>query len=386
MGLLSTAKAATFTGPTRLALHSVEGFGKTTLAAFFPSPLFVCAERGFPRDLGRAPQFVQPTTWEEVRSLIQELMTGAHQYESLVFDTMDWVEPLIWKFVCARDTNRKTEMNPKGHTLESIEDYGYGKGYLATMEEMRALLSDLDQLQTKRGMHIVILIHSHVKPFNNPAGDNFDRWQPKLHDRCARLIVEWCENVFFGYFEITTAKQDASNKREKAKGASTGRRILGTRHNAMYDAKNRFNLPDTVELGNPAELMPYLLGKHITPPKSADAAMPNGKPAEQRAAASDATKTSETFKETNDKIAGAYADAMTDDVKRAQAMLADVERACGAKVRREVEKWLAVADTPDKVAWCFAEAAKKIQTATAAAASSKPTTADKEEKIAARYE
>ncbi len=39
-------------GPTRLAMHTVEGFGKTTLLAHFPKPLVVGAENGIPRDLG----------------------------------------------------------------------------------------------------------------------------------------------------------------------------------------------------------------------------------------------------------------------------------------------------------------------------------------------
>ncbi len=408
MGILDTVKAASFTGPTRLALHSVEGFGKTTLAAFFPSPLFVCGERGFPRDLGHAPKFVEPKSWEEVRALVHELMQNARGYESLVFDTMDWIEPLIWRYVCQRDTNRKTEMNPKGNTLESIEDYGYGKGYVATLEEMRSLLNDLDTLQTKQGMHVVILIHSHVKPFNNPAGDNFDRWQPKLHEKCARIIVEWSENVFFGYFEITTAKQDSSNKREKAKGASTGRRILGTRHNAMYDAKNRYNLPDTIELGNPVELMPYLLGKHIKPPKDAGSVAPgkskdlianaggDGPPLDMKTklsapeeekkgkpAPTDGNELQAALKEKYEQLAPASAaapDVNEDEKKsmmRAAAMLDDVEAVCGKKARRDVEKWVAAADDNEKLQWCFTKAAEMIAAKKKASA--------KDEKIAERH-
>jgi hypothetical protein len=392
MGILNTVKQATFQGPTRFALHSVEGFGKTTLAAFFPAPLFVCGESGFPRDLGRAPSFVAPKTWQDVLALVDELIASAHAFESVVFDTMDWIEPLIWRYVCERDTSRKSEMNPKGNTLESIEDYGYGKGYLAAMEEMRRLLTKLDDLQTKRAMHVVILMHSWVKPFHNPAGDNFDRWVPKMHERCARLVVEWAENVFFGYFEITTLKDDPKDK--KAKGSSTGRRILGTRHNAMFDAKNRFNLPDTIELNAPTELMPYLLGKHIKPPLDAKAASPAGKlpiapveapkdddkeparNADYQSAKSTAPK--ESVAETQKKIRDEYEkntgqkveapkespnDADAQEMAQIGAMLDDVSTHCGPKLRKDIEKWIASADTPEKLNWCFAEANKHITAA-----------------------
>lgn len=397
MGILSNVKQASFVGPTRFALHTVEGFGKTTLASFFPEALFVCGERGFPRDLGRAPNYVEPKSWTDVLQLVDDLISQPHAYQSLVLDTMDWLEPLIWRFVCERDTNRKTEMNPKGSVLESIEDYGYGKGYIAAMDSMRSFLTKLDELQTKRGMHIVILMHSFVKPFHNPAGDNFDRWVPKMHERCARLVVEWCENVFFGYFEITTLKDDPKDK--KAKGSSSGRRILGTRHNAMYDAKNRFNLPDTIELKNPAELMPYLLGKHIKPPMSANASTPAGKAptpeqakveekkveaieastrAEPEPARSEAYQKAqpaakESAEETERKVREAYdkaqaakppeADAMTDEMKRVASMLEDVEHWCGKKVRKDVEKWVSSADDNNKLAWCFQEAGKLISIA-----------------------
>lgn len=386
--MLATAKIATFKGPTRLALHSVEGFGKTTLASFFPKPLFVCGERGFPRDLGHAPSYVEPQSWKDVQTLINELLTQQHDYQSLVFDTMDWIEPLIWRHLLERDSNEKTELNPTGKKLTSIESYGYGKGYINSMEQMRELLIALDHLQTRRGMHIVILMHSQVKKFDNPSGDNFDRWVPKMHERCSRLVIEWCENVLFGYFEIATHKDDIKDR--KAKGTSTGRRILGTRHNAMYDAKNRFNLPDTVELGDPRQLIPYLLGQHIaTPDMSANAASPSGKqPEPEKPVESgpplnmtsklseqpkqDATK-GQTFEQTQSQLAAAYeqqaksttqlSTETSDQMKAIESMLADLERACGPKQRKDMEKWLSAADDQKKLDWCFAEATKLIAAA-----------------------
>lgn len=376
MALLDTIKTASFVGPTRFALHSVEGFGKTTLAAEFPAPLFICGERGFPRDLRSAPRFVEPKSWEELRALVTELATTKHAFQSVVFDTMDWIEPLIWRYVCTRDTGRKTEMNPHGRELLVIEDYGFGKGYVAAQQEMRSLLMALDELQTRTGMHIVVLMHSHVKTTQNPAGDNYDRWQPKMHDRCARLIVEWCENVFFGFFEVMVAKDDPTNKREKAKGTSSGRRILGTRHNALYDAKNRMNLPDTIELGDPNAIIPYLLGQHIKPPVHAPAAPP----VKSETKKSETTKKTETKKSepaseksTNvtDAIREQYEANVRDnatidaagELAQTEDMLSAVESACGVAKRKQVEKWLAAADSPDKIKWCFAEAQKLVDLA-----------------------
>lgn len=263
---ISDVMKASFIGPTRLLLHSVEGFGKTTLAAFFPRPVFVSAERSFPRDLGFNPMHVEPTTWNDVITFVRSLIEDQHDFETIVFDTWDWIDALVQRYVCDRDTNRKSEINPKGHVLEGIEDYGYGKGYVQVAEQVRTFTQLLNELQSRRGMHIVVLSHSHVKEFKNPAGENFDRWVPKVHERSARIWVEWAENVLFGYFEVTASKDDPKKLGAKAKASGTDRRILGAKHHALYDAKNRFNLAALIELGAPADLIPYLIGAHLNPP------------------------------------------------------------------------------------------------------------------------
>src|SRR5688572_3554390 len=248
-------------GPTRFGLHSVEGFGKTTLAAYFPAPVFIASENGFPRDLPFRPKrFPHPETWNDVRTAIASLTTDKHDRETLVVDTVDHVEPLLHRFLCQRDSGRKTEMNRSGNELISIEDYGFGKGYIAAEEEFRSLIADLDTLQRKRGMHIVLLMHSSPKKVNNLFGADFDKYEPKMHARISAIVKEWVENLFFGYFEVAAGKL---GDEKKAKGVSTGRRLLGTRANALFDAKNRMNLPAEIELGQPEVLIPYLLGEHL---------------------------------------------------------------------------------------------------------------------------
>lgn len=334
---ISNIRTASFVGPTRLLLHSVEGFGKTTLAAHFPKPIFVCGERAFPRDLGFAPSYVEPKTWEDVLAFAASLRDDPHDFQSVVFDTWDWIDPLIQRFVLVRDTSRKSELNPKGNVLESIEDYGYGKGYVVVAEELRKLLVILDDLQARRSVHVVILAHSHVKELKNPAGENYDRYVPKVHERSARILVEWAETVLFGYYEVLAAKSDPKNAREKAKAVGGHRRIIGTRHNAVYDAKNRMNLPDTIELGDPRALVPYLTAKHLNPPP-AHATTP-----------APAQKTSAPAATGPVAAAAAPPAAPNDaDEKAKKAMLADAERVLGAKYRSDVERWLKSAGTDAK--------------------------------------
>ncbi len=272
---ISQVSFASTDGPGRVAVYSDEGWGKTTLLCHFPRPIVVGAEQGIPRDLGFPVAMMNPITWVNVFDIVGSLTNDQHDYETLGFDTVDWLEPLIYRFILERDSKRQTEMNPKGRLLESIEDYGFGKGFIAAEEEFRKLISALDVLQHKRRMNVVMLLHSKVKTFKNPSGPDYDRWEPKTHERISRVIIEWAENVIFGYFEINASKNPDDKERHKmapdkarAKGFGDGTRLIGTQKNALYDAKNRVRLPAEMTLGDPKELVPLLLGKHIAPVES----------------------------------------------------------------------------------------------------------------------
>src|SRR5438552_5910771 len=89
--------------PRRILLHGVEGVGKSTFGANAEHPIFVGPEDGTSHlDV---PRFPTPETWTEVLEAIDTLRTGTHDYQHLVLDTLDWLEPLNWTHICARDSH-----------------------------------------------------------------------------------------------------------------------------------------------------------------------------------------------------------------------------------------------------------------------------------------
>lgn len=217
--------------PMRVLLYGVEGIGKSTFASESPSPIFIGAEDGTSQlDVTRFPQ---PTTWLEVLDAVDTLTNEDHQFKTLVVDTLDWAEPMLWAHICERDK------------MANVEAYGYGKGYAAALDEWRAFLSRLEALRTKKEMHLIFLAHSWIKPFKNPEGDDFDRYELKLHPKAGGLMKEWCDVVLFSNFE-TFAEKDSRTKR--IKGVSTGSRLIYTARTAAYDAKNRYDLPESLPL------------------------------------------------------------------------------------------------------------------------------------------
>lgn len=233
--MLSAVTKGKIAKPIRALLYGVEGVGKSTFGANAPSPIVLGTESGTAElDVAR---FADPDSWADVMAAVDELRTEAHDYKTLVIDTLDWLEPLCWARVCERP-------DEKGKRRESIEDFGYGKGYTAALDEWRLLLARLEQLRAARGMNVIMLAHSWIKPFKNPEGDDFDRYELKLHAKAGGLLKEWCDAVLFAHYETLTDK----DRNKRVRGISTGARLIHTTRTAAWDAKNRYDLPDTMPL------------------------------------------------------------------------------------------------------------------------------------------
>jgi hypothetical protein len=217
--------------PISVVCFGPEGVGKSSFGAGAPRPIFVGAEDGTAQlDVERMPA---PESWDDILDAVRVLTTEPHEYKTIVLDTLDWIEPLIWAHICARDGEA------------NIEAYGFGKGFQVALDEWRRLIVALEGLMRTKGMNVVLLAHSWIKTFKNPAGEDFDRYELKIHGKAAGLVKEWAEAVLFANWE-TFAKKDEKTK--KVKGVSTGARLLYTERKAAYDAKNRYSLPEELPL------------------------------------------------------------------------------------------------------------------------------------------
>jgi hypothetical protein len=222
--------------PITVLLYGVEGIGKSTFGADAPKPIFIDAEGGTAHlDV---PRFPRPESWQDVLDALGELESSKHEFQTVVVDTLDWIEPLIWKHICERDSTENKR-------LTSVEDYGYGKGYEVALDEWRQFVAALERLKRK-GMNVILLGHCWVKPFKNPEGEDYDRYQMKLHAKAAGFLREWPRNVLFAKHDTIAAKDQKTNR---VRGVSTKKRLVYTEQGAAFDAKNRSNLPPSFPLG-----------------------------------------------------------------------------------------------------------------------------------------
>lgn len=225
----------------RIFLYGVDKIGKSTFGAGAPSPIFIGTEDGTAElDVERFPE---PRSIEDIGEAIDTLLNSAHDYKSLVIDTLDWMEPFIWRVTCAKGDPSSKDKGPK----KNIEDFGFGKGYDRAVPEWRALLARLDALRVNRKMHIILLAHAHVKTFKNPLGDDFDRYEPKINVKASAVVKEWADAIMFAQHETGTVMK-GEGAFAKARGISTGARYIYNKRTAGYDAGNRYGLPDKLPL------------------------------------------------------------------------------------------------------------------------------------------
>lgn len=220
--------------PQKILVYGVQGIGKNTFAATFKAPILLQIEDGSAAiDI---PAFPLVTAFQGVIDVIQALH-GEHNYKTLVLDTLDWLEPLLWSACCEN----------KGWSC--IEDPGYGKGYIELDRWWRHVMSGLDSLRHAKGMDIVVLAHSEIKRIEPPDSDPYDTYQIKMQKRAYSLWQEWADMVLFVNYKIQIHKAKTGINEERTRATGNGDRCIYTSERPAWKAKNRWSLPDEILIG-----------------------------------------------------------------------------------------------------------------------------------------
>lgn len=220
-GKVETAKKVVIYGP--------EGIGKSTLASNFPNPVFIDTEGSTKAlDVARYPEV---KNWMDIKAFVEDTI-NTRQFSTIVIDTADWAERFCIRAVCAKQK------------VTGIEDIPYGKGYTYVMEEFASLL-DLCNKAIAAGINAIFTAHAQMRKFEQPDElGAYDRWEMKLSKKTAPLLKEWADMVLFCNYK-TQVMTDSKTQSKKAFG---GKRVMYASHHPCWDAKNRYNLPDQMDM------------------------------------------------------------------------------------------------------------------------------------------
>jgi hypothetical protein len=244
MSLMARVQRGRTPKPPRILLYGVEGIGKSTFGSQAPKPIFIQTEDGL--DEIDTDKFPLATSYDDVVAALTELRNQQHDYETVVLDSLDWLERLVWDKLCGQ------------YGVTSIEkvDGGYARGYIHALTYWREIIAHLNVLRNERGMVVLLIAHSKVERFEDPESSPYDRYSPRLHKHAAALVSEWSDAVLFATRRIRTQSEDAGFNRKRtiahAIGKDGGERILRCVGGPSCIAKNRYGIADDLPLSWPA--------------------------------------------------------------------------------------------------------------------------------------
>lgn len=233
MSLISSITKGREAQPPRIMIYGSEGVGKSTFAALAPNPVFVQTEDGLSEiDCSKFPL---AKSFDDVVLQLQAVRDEQHDYGTVVINSLDWLERLVWDRVCA------------DYGVKSIEkaDGGYGKGYVHALTYWRQIVSLLNDIRARKGMAVILIAHAAVERFEDPEHAAYDRYTPRLHKKACSLVCEWVDAVLFASRRM---RVDSTTGKAAPVGADGGERILRTNGSPACIAKNRFGLPTELPL------------------------------------------------------------------------------------------------------------------------------------------
>ena len=237
-------------GPQRVVILGPGGIGKSSLCASLSDvgikPLFVDIGDGS-RHLNVAR--LHPQSWQETRDILHDdkLWQG---FGAVVIDDLTKAQELATVHTLA------TIKHEKGHFVDRIEAYGYGKGFTFVYETFLQLLGDLDQ-HIRADRQVVCVAHDEVVEAPNPLGEDFLRYEMRLQSQkngnIRARVKEWADHVVFIGYDL------AVNDAGKAIGAGT--RTIYVQERPAWIAKSRSLSDNIVYRKGDAEFWRQLLNK-----------------------------------------------------------------------------------------------------------------------------
>ncbi len=214
----------------KILLSGEPKIGKSTFAANAPGAIFISTEDGLAGIDAHA--FPLAHTLDDVYGAIGTLLQDQHDFGTVVVDSLDWLEPLVHRHVCA------------ANGWKDIEAPGYGKGYVAAASEWKQILDGLEALRRERGMAIVLICHVKQQRIESPTHEGYDAYVLKMHSRASALVEEWCDIVAFAAHRIAIKQTDAGFGNKENKARALGERMLYLDPHPAYPSGSRFGLHD----------------------------------------------------------------------------------------------------------------------------------------------
>ena len=218
----------------RVFMYSNEGLGKSTLAASAPNPIFIDVEDGLSEI--DTSSYGLCTTFDMVMEQLRYLYKTKTEFETIVIDSIDACERLMYKKVCQE------------HNIQSISDIPYGGGFSKAAEKLNSLVAAFDAIRKNQNMRIIILGHSQIKTVQNLLGNDYDSYMPNIRDKHSDLIKHWCDIVGYLHTKTYTDISKGSFGKDIIKNIGGSERVFSCATNINFASKNRYGIEEDIDI------------------------------------------------------------------------------------------------------------------------------------------
>lgn len=218
--------------PPIIVIYGVDGIGKTTLATEAEGAVYLHT-RGENLPSGLKTPKVRLNDYRDIKDYLEDLLYDDHDFKWVILDALDGIEPLVWEEVCYE------------HNKKSMEEFGFGKGYLFADEFWGEILDLLVKLK-EEGIGVIVLAHPSIELFQSPITEPYNRYTIKIHKRANALIREAADIVAFMNHRVSVKEVEVTRGKKVSHAEGKARMIYLTGE-AAWDAKNRYSMPDKLE-------------------------------------------------------------------------------------------------------------------------------------------
>lgn len=253
MSILSNVSTGRSNFGQRIIIASVEGGGKTTLAANAPRSLFIPMEMGYKSvTTSKTPDI---NSYDDLFILLDEIRAacqkGNFPFQTLSFDSATALERLIHAKIIAEDDRVKKGVE-KHPTMESVHG-GYGKAYQLSNDYFSRFTNYCDQFVRYACLNIVITCHTFPSLVRDAAYGEYYSWDLLLHSPKndknygkRELATQWADIIGFLHEPMFVSKADGQTM-TRAVSAGQGR-VLAIERAPGYVAKNRYGVTGNAAL------------------------------------------------------------------------------------------------------------------------------------------